>query len=83
MGFLGNTVRILTRGVRHRGRHEPPAKSATAQTRLARARAEVAGQQAAAIAKALREDPAHGEADLEETAEEEAEALPWSRPPGS
>ena len=40
----------------------------------------MAEEQAAAIGKALQEDEEHGQADLEEVAEKEAEALPWARP---
>jgi hypothetical protein len=52
---------------------------AKAETGLAEAEAKVALEQAAAIARALREDEVHRHADLEEVAEEEAEAVPWSR----
>ena len=47
----------------------------------AKAETKVAEEQAAAIARALQEDEAHRRADLEEVAEEEAEAVPWSRQP--
>jgi SnoaL-like polyketide cyclase len=43
------------------------------------AEAKVAQEQAVAIARALHEDEVHRHADLEEVAEEEAEAVPWSR----
>ena len=43
----------------------------------------MAEEQAAAIAEALQEDQAHRQADLEEVAEKEAEALPWARPADS
>jgi len=54
-------------------------KAAQAEAGLAEAAAKVAEQQAAAIARALHEDEAYRHADLEEVAEEEAEAVPWSR----
>ena len=57
------------------------ARAATAQTGLAEAETRVAQEQAAAIARALHEDEAHRHADLGEVAEEEAEAVPWSRQP--
>ena len=57
---------------------------AEAAPELARtAAARVAKEQAAAIARALQEDQAHRQADLEEVAEKEAEALPWARPADS
>ena len=62
------------------------AKAAQAQAERAEARAKVAEEQSAAIAKALQEDEAHRQADLHETAENEAEAMPpvpWERPAGS
>jgi len=55
------------------------AKAAKAEDGLAEAEAKVAQEQAAAIARALHEDEDHRHADLEEVAEEEAEAVPWSR----
>ena len=55
------------------------AKAAEAEAGLAEAEAKVAQEQAAAIARALHEDEGHRHADLEEVAEEEAEAVPWSR----
>ena len=55
------------------------AKAAEAEAGLAEAEAKVAQEQAAAIARALHEDEVHRHADLEEVAEEEAEAVPWSR----
>jgi hypothetical protein len=58
------------------------AKAAKAEAGLAEAEARVAQEQAAAIARALHEDEVHGHADLQEVAEEEAEAVPWSRPAG-
>ena len=50
------------------------AKAARAQAGLAEAEARVAQEQAVAIARALHEDEAHRHEDLEEVAEEEAEA---------
>jgi hypothetical protein len=55
------------------------AKAAEAEVGLAEAEAKVAQEQAAAIARALHEDEVHRRADLEEVAEGEAEAVPWSR----
>ena len=55
------------------------AKAAEAEAGLAEAEAKVAQEQAAAIARALHEDEVHRHADLKEVAEEEAEAVPWSR----
>ncbi len=65
-------------------KRESQAKAAQAQAEAARAQAaeqaaaeaEVAKEQDAAIAGALREDEAHRQADLEEVAVEEAEAVP-------
>jgi hypothetical protein len=54
------------------------AKAAKAEDGLAEAEAKVAREQAAAIARALHEDGERRHADLEEVAEEEAEAVPWS-----
>ena len=55
------------------------AKAAEAEDGLAEAKAKVAQEQEAAIARALHEDEVHRHADLKEVAEEEAEAVPWSR----
>jgi hypothetical protein len=52
------------------------AKAAQAQADLAEAEVKVAKEQDAAIARALREDEAHRQADLKEVAEKEAEAVP-------
>ena len=91
MGLITKAASILTLGgVSNHSRREPRAKAARAQEKAAKAQAElaeaetrVAEEQAAAIAKALREDEAHRQADLEEVAEKEAEALPWARPADS
>jgi hypothetical protein len=57
-------------------------KAAQAQAVRAEADAKVAGEQAAALAKALHEDEAHRQADLREVAEKEAEAVPeWPPDP--
>jgi hypothetical protein len=61
------------------GLAEAEAGLAEAEAGLAEAEAKVAQEQAAAIARALHEDEVHRHADLEEVAEEEAEAVPWSR----
>lgn len=91
MGLIWKAASILTLGgVSNHGGRESPAKAARAQAKAARARAglaeaetTVAGEQAAAIARALQEVEAHGQADLQEVAEKEAEAVPWARPAGS
>ncbi len=88
MGLIGRAVSIVTHGdVSYLSRRGSQAKAARAQAKAAKARAEraeaeakVAQEQAAVIARALHEDEAHRQADLERVAEEEAEAVPWSRP---
>ena len=57
------------------------ATAAKAEAGLAEANAKVAQEQAAVITRALHEDEAHRHADLQEVAEAEAEAVPWSRQP--
>ena len=84
MGLIWKAASILTLGgVSNHGRRESQAKAARAQAGLAEAETTVAKEQAAAIARALQEDETHRQADLEEVAEKEAEALPWARPAGS
>jgi hypothetical protein len=91
MGLIWKAAGILTfGGVSNHGGRESQAKAARAQAKAAKAQAgraeaeaTVAEEQAAAIAKALHEDETHRQADLEEVAEKEAEALPWARPAGS
>ena len=91
MGLIWKAASILTLGgVSNHGRRESQAKAARAQAKAARAQAglaeaetTVAKEQAAAIARAVQEDETHRQADLEEVAEKEAEALPWARPAGS
>ncbi len=62
-------------------RRKSPAKAEQAQAELAEAEAKVAKEQAAAMARALHEDEAQRQADLQEVAVKEAEAVPdW--PPG-
>jgi hypothetical protein len=90
MGLIRKAAKILTLGgVRYPGMRGSQAKAARAQVKavqaeagLAEVEAKVAQEQAAAIARALHEDEAHRHADLEQVAEEEAEAVPWSRQPG-
>jgi hypothetical protein len=83
MRLIDKTVRVLTPGgERHRRERASAQKAAKAQAELAEAETKVAGEQAAALARAPDEDEAHREADLEEVAEKEAEALPWDRPAG-
>jgi hypothetical protein len=87
MGLIRKAASILTLGgVSNHSRRDPQAKAAKAakaRAGLAEAETEVAEEQAAAIAKALHEDEAHRQADLEEVAEKEAEAVPWDRPADS
>ena len=91
MGLIWKAASILTLGgVSNHSRRESQAKTARAQEKAAKAQAglaeaetRVAEEQAAAIGRALQEDEAHRQADLEEVAEKEAEALPWARPAGS
>jgi len=81
MGRIKKAASILTLGgvSSHSGR-DPQAKAARAQAELAEVETKVAEEQAAAIVRALHEDEAHRQADLEEVAEKEAEAVPWDRP---
>src|ERR1700752_4397061 len=87
MGLIRKAASIVTLGgVSDPGRNgsqakAPRARDARAEAGLAEAEAKVAQEQAAAIARALHEDEAHRHADLEEVAEQEAEAVPWSRQP--
>jgi hypothetical protein len=92
MGLIREAASIVTLGgVSDPGRNGSQAKAARARAAraeaglaeagLAEAEAKVAQEQAAAIARALHEDEAHRHADLEEVAEQEAEAVPWSRQP--
>ncbi len=75
-------------GVRSRNRHRSEAKAASAKEKAAQTQAEraevetkVIQEQATAISRALQEDETHPQAGvLHEVAEEEAEAVPWSRP---
>ena len=91
MGLIWKAASILTLGgVSSRSRRESQAKAARArekavkaQAGLAEAETRVAEEQAAALAKALQEDQAHRQADLQEVAEKEAEAVPWARPADS
>ena len=68
MGLIRKAASILTLGgVSNHSRRDPQAKAAKARAGLAEAETEVAEEQA----------------DLEEVAEKEAEAVPWDRPAGS
>jgi hypothetical protein len=78
---LGGVSRPSMRGSQAKAARAQ-AKAAKAEVGLAEAEAKVAQEQAAAIARALHEDEVHRHADLEEVAEAEAEAVPWSRPAG-
>ena len=70
MGLIRKAASILTLGgmSSHSGR-DSQANAARAQAELAEAETKVAEEQAAAIARALHEDEAHRQADLEEVAE--------------
>ena len=82
MGLIRKAVSISTLGrVSYYSKSESQARAARTQDALAEAETKVAKEQAAAIARALQEDEAHRHADLEEVAEEEAEAVPWNRQP--
>ena len=84
MGLIKKVAGSLTSGSgRHRSGRRSQARAARAKAGLAEAEAKVSQEQAAAIARALHEDEAHGKADLEAVAEKEAEAVPWDRPAGS
>lgn len=84
MGLIGKAASIvMLGGVSSHSRRDPLAGAAKAQAELAEAEAKVAEEQAAVIAKALHEDEAHRQADLEEVAKKEAEAVPWDRPGGA
>ncbi len=91
MGLIWKAASILTLGgVSSHSRRAPQDRAARAQEKAAKARAglaeaeaRVAEEQAAAIGRALQEDEQHRQADLEEVAEKEAEALPWARPADS
>jgi len=91
MGSIRKAASIVTLGgVTDRDRRGSPAKAARAQARAANAEAglaevevKVVQEQAAATARAWHEDEAHRHADLQEVAEKEAEAAPWSRQPAS
>jgi hypothetical protein len=83
MGVISKAASILTPSrVSHHSRRRSEAKAAAAQAGLAEAEAKVAEEQAALIARALHEDKAHLQADLQEVAEKEAEAVPWDPPAG-
>ena len=84
MGVINKAAIILTPSrVSHHSRRRSQVKAAAAQAGLAETETKVAEEQAAAIARALHEDEAHRQADLQEVAEEEAEAVPWDSPAGS
>ena len=69
MGLIRRAAGILTLGgVSSHSRRDSQARAAKAQADLAEAEMKVAGEQAAAIARALHEDEAHQQADLEEVA---------------
>ena len=89
MGLIRKAASIVTLGgMSDPSRRGSQARAARAQARaakaeagLAEAEAKVAQEQAAALARTLHEDEEHRQADLEEVAEEEAEAVPWSGQP--
>ncbi len=97
MGLIWKVTSIMMLGgVSSHARRKPPGKAELARAKAERAReqdaqaqavraeadATVAEEQAAVLAKALQEDEAHRQADLEEVAEKEAEAMPEWPPPG-
>ena len=80
MGLIRKAASILTLGgMSSHSERGSQAKAARAQAELAEVKTKVAEEQAAAIAGALHEDGAQRQADLEEVAEKEAEAVPWDR----
>ena len=82
MGVINKAASILTPSrVSHHSRRQSQAEAAAARAGPAEAKTKVAEEQAAAIARALHEDEAHRQADLQEVAEKEAEAVPWDRLP--
>jgi len=97
MGLIRKAASIMMlSGMSSHTRQEPPGKAERARAKAQRAQekaaqaqavraeadAKVAGEQAAALARAMHEDEAHQQADLREIAEKEAEAVPeW--PPDS
>jgi len=75
------TAREQAKAAREQAKAETArVKAAQAQAELAEAKTKMAKEQATAIARAMQEDEARRQADLEEVAEEEAEAVPWERP---
>jgi hypothetical protein len=91
MGLIRKiAVIMMLTGASSHIRREPPGKAERARAKAEKARekaaqaqavraeadAKVAGEQAAALARALNEDEAHRQADLREIAEKEAEAVP-------
>ena len=83
VGLISKAASILTLGsMSSNSRRDPPTKAAKARAGLVEAEAKVAEEQGAVIARALHEDEAHRQADLEDVAEKEAEAVPWDRPAG-
>jgi hypothetical protein len=91
MGLIRKIASMMTPGGGSgHARPEPPGKAERAQAKAERARekaaqaqalqeqaeAQVANEQAAALARAAHEDEAHRQADLHEVAEREAEAVP-------
>ena len=83
MGLISKVASILILGgVSSHSRRDRQDKAAKAQAELAEAEAKVAEGQAAVIARALHEDQAHRQADLQQVAEKEAESVPWDRPAG-
>ncbi|MGO9141651.1 MAG: hypothetical protein ACLP70_09410 [Streptosporangiaceae bacterium] len=84
MGLIKKVASIVSNHTRRESQAKAAraqAKATQAQAERAEAEAKVAKEQAAAIAGALQKDEVHRQADLEEVAEKEAEAVPdW--PPG-
>ena len=83
MGVINKAAIILTPSrVSHRSRRQSQAEAAAARAGPAEAETKVAEEQVAAIARALHEDEAYRQADLQEVAEKEAEAVLWDPPAG-
>ena len=88
MGLMSKVaIIVMLGGLRHPGKHRAQSRAARARAKAerageekARVETEVGQEQDAAIARAKQEDDARAQEDLEEVAEEEAEAVPWNRP---
>jgi hypothetical protein len=93
MGLIRKVASIMMlSSMSSHARREPPGKAERARAKAERTRekaalgaeaeAKVAGEQAAALTRALHEDEPHRQADLRKVAEKEAEAVPeWPPDP--